>query len=462
MNISKLLSNKNLIINCCFGANTPELIELRVQLLGDVVDEFVFVNSETSRDEQQKIKFISASLPSDSEIILCRDDILMSLDCRSGNIYDWHRERLLVDSVMDKLVDEYPEDTVFIVSDFDQFIKPENVRYFANIARNAPNIIIKVPLVHLHGDAGSRVYGETETEISMFLCMRHHIKNTKASVIKYTLLHETNKEETPISPEIHALNKFSFGFVSENGVPVPDCGWKFASISKQSSRKEIKTKPYLFEDLPQVISNLPDVKKYLFGERDPNFRFSFSKKPENTLWIVDNFFENPDAVREFAIQQQYYDGGFGRGFIGRRSMQRYLHPGLKERFEQIIGMNITNWESHEMNGRFQYCYNYEPLVYHCDNQRWAAAIYLTPDAPVETGTTLWRHKDLKARSQRDPNINKCFNKGHLEKSPYEAVDVAGNIFNRLVIWDAHAIHSASQYCGETLETSRLFQVFFFD
>jgi hypothetical protein len=115
-----------------------------------------------------------------------------------------------------------------------------------------------------------------------------------------------------------------------------------------------------------------------------------------------------------------------------------------------------------MNGKYQYCYNYEPLVYHCDNQRWAAAIYLTPDAPIETGTTLWRHKNLKTRSQRDPLIIQSFDKGHLEKSPYEAVDVAGNIFNRLVIWDAHAIHSASQYCGETLQDSRLFQIFFFD
>jgi hypothetical protein len=190
--------------------------------------------------------------------------------------------------------------------------------------------------------------------------------------------------------------------------------------------------------------------------------FKFNNNSHNTMWVVDDFFEDPYAVRNFAMQQEYVEGGFGRGFIGRRSINQFLFPGMKERFEQIIGRRIVRWEEHGMNGRFQYCYNHEPLVYHCDDQTWAAAIYLSPDAPTETGTTLWRHKKTKIKNQRDPNIVYCFDKGHLEKSAYEAVDVAGNIFNRLVIWDAASIHSASQYCGETKETSRFFQVFFFD
>lgn len=190
--------------------------------------------------------------------------------------------------------------------------------------------------------------------------------------------------------------------------------------------------------------------------------FDFNENKENTFWIVDNFFKDPYAVRKFALEQEYEEGGFGRGYIGRRTFKQFLYPGLKEQFERIMGITITRWQEHGMNGRYQYCYNHEPLVYHCDDQRWAAAIYLTPDAPVETGTTLYQHKKTKIRNQRNPNIVYCFEKGHLEKSPYEPVDVAGNIFNRLVIWDAHAIHAASQYCGETKETSRLFQIFFFD
>ncbi len=46
--------------------------------------------------------------------------------------------------------------------------------------------------------------------------------------------------------------------------------------------------------------------------------------------------------------------------------------------------------------------------------------------------------------------------------PFEPVDVLGNVYNRLVIFDASAIHSASQYFGTIKENARLWQMFFFD
>ena len=73
---------------------------------------------------------------------------------------------------------------------------------------------------------------------------------------------------------------------------------------------------------------------------------------KETLWIVDNFYKDPDTIRNFALNEPFFEGGFGRGFIGRRSEKQYLFPGLKERFEQIMGKKITKWEEHEQNGRF--------------------------------------------------------------------------------------------------------------
>jgi hypothetical protein len=51
---------------------------------------------------------------------------------------------------------------------------------------------------------------------------------------------------------------------------------------------------------------------------------------------------------------------------------------------------------------------------------------------------------------------------HLDPSPWERIDVAANVFNRLVIWNAHCPHAAGEYFGETLDTSRLIHLFFFD
>ena len=53
----------------------------------------------------------------------------------------------------------------------------------------------------------------------------------------------------------------------------------------------------------------------------------------------------------------------------------------------------------------------------------------------------------------------------LSPEPWELVDRVGAIYNRLVMWDAKMIHSASSYAGivgQKPEDSRLVQLFFFD
>ena len=191
-----------------------------------------------------------------------------------------------------------------------------------------------------------------------------------------------------------------------------------------------------------------------------------NSKSKPTSWIVDNFYENPDEVRKFALEQEYDIGGIGRGYIGNRTHQQFLFPGLKEKFEEIMGKKITKWEEYGMNGRFQYCWSGQPLVYHCDNQKWGGMLYLTPDAPYQCGTTLYAHKQTRARTYYDEGWDDAWTNipgdCHLDGTPFEPVDVLGNVYNRLVIFDASCIHSASEYFGTVKENCRLWQMFFFD
>jgi hypothetical protein len=223
----------------------------------------------------------------------------------------------------------------------------------------------------------------------------------------------------------------------------------------------------IIERMKSVIEGTQHAKEYILtpGEEEINF-FNVSANSKPTSWIVDNFYENPDQVREFALKQEYVEGGFGRGFIGRRTEQQFLFPGLKERFEEIMGRKITEWESHGMNGRFQIAWSGEPLVYHCDSQKWGGMLYLTPDAPYSCGTTLYAHKTTRARTYFDDGWDAAWKDipgdPHLDGTHFEAVDVLGNVFNRLVIFDASAIHSASQYFGTIRDNARLWQMFFFD
>jgi hypothetical protein len=117
-----------------------------------------------------------------------------------------------------------------------------------------------------------------------------------------------------------------------------------------------------------------------------------------------------------------------------------------------------------MNGRFQYAKAGEPLVYHCDDQTWAGMLYLTPNAPPQTGTNTYALQGTDIRHRSHPNISRCFHPGsrNFDRTPFEMVDSFGNVYNRLVIFNAGYLHSASEYFGFTQENSRLWQMFFFD
>lgn len=194
--------------------------------------------------------------------------------------------------------------------------------------------------------------------------------------------------------------------------------------------------------------------------------FSININQKNKVWVVDDFYSDPNSVRKFALEQSYDEGGIGRGYIGRRTEKQFLFGGLREKFEEIIGQKIIKWKEHGMNGKFQVAWSGEPLVYHCDNQKWGGMIYLTPNAPYQCGTTLYAHKETKARSFSDDGWDAAWKNipgdPHLDGTSFEPVDVIGNVYNRLVIFDASCIHSASQYFGTIKENSRLWQMFFFD
>ena len=197
--------------------------------------------------------------------------------------------------------------------------------------------------------------------------------------------------------------------------------------------------------------------------------YDFNENPQKTVWVVDNFYKNPDQVREYALTREFEIGGIGRGYIGNRTHEQFLFPGMKERFEEIMGKKITKWEEHGMNGRFQYCWGGQPQVWHCDSQQWGGMLYLTPDAPYSCGTSLYAHKKTRARSYYQPghdadwgDVPEMLASPHLDGTHFEPVDVMGNVYNRLVIFDASCVHSSSGYFGYLKENCRLWQMFFFD
>jgi hypothetical protein len=195
-------------------------------------------------------------------------------------------------------------------------------------------------------------------------------------------------------------------------------------------------------------------------ENGGNFDVEFNTNHIQSLIIVDNFYKNPDNIRKFALSLEYnYHKDYHKG---KRTDRPYRFNGLKEQFEKIIGIKIKNWDYYGTNGVFQICIAGDQLVYHIDQQQYAGIIFLTPDPPPESGTTLYRSKYTKKTKVNNDEHNLVFKNGFLDSTNFDVVDVIGNVYNRLIIFDSQQIHSASTYFGNNLNNGRLFQLFFFD
>ena len=263
------------------------------------------------------------------------------------------------------------------------------------------------------------------------------------------------------------LKDMGYELVVANICPRENCPfedwWVHPDLVDQALIEQIKTA----SDANTIVKKhfLNSKKKELIVEaKSAELPIMINSSYRKGFWVVDNFYQDPDAVRDLALKQEYHQGGLGRGYIGQRTFQQFLFPGLKEEFERIMGEKITRWEEHDMNGRFQFSMEGEPLVYHCDDQKWAAMIYLTPNAPYETGTGTYALKGTNITHSSHPEIMRCFRPGsqNLDKTIFEPVDVVGNVYNRLVIFNAGYLHAAKGYFGYSRENSRLWQMFFFD
>ena len=220
----------------------------------------------------------------------------------------------------------------------------------------------------------------------------------------------------------------------------------------------------------EVIFKFPEDAPQLSNSFDPSI---FNNNNEWKSFIcVDNFYDNPDAVRSFALSQKFeYHQKYHKG---KRTDFVFRPESLKLKFEKLIGKKIISWDQYNVNGCFQHCTAEDQIVYHYDTQNYAGVVYLTPAAPVESGTTFFKSRVNGLMKLMDSPLAdatgksfgelaaETFKTGFYDSTQFERVDVVGNVYNRLVLWDAKLLHAATSYFGTDLYNSRLFHLFFFD
>jgi hypothetical protein len=330
----------------------------------------------------------------------------------------------------------------------------EDFDYIMRLYNKPIKIINTLTHGYLHGDTSDyNISGSNTQKASNDLFIRmtnSRYKNLDYFVKKWNIYPEHINDENHSS-----IFKYPFNNVNN-------------SLSFNNFDFEFRKSKYLDNELHKSTSNTTlNTTLNTIPLRHINI------KTQPNLIVLDNFYENPDLLRDYALGLKY-EPPENHGALGFRCESgRKLLDGTKELFEKLLhntipdGTNLGEW-NYSTNGCFQWCNGSTQIVYHCDSQKYAGIVYLTPDAPINCGTSFLRHKKYKLRTSEifskndwyDSSLN--YNEPHLDKTSWEIVDSIGNIYNRLVIFDAQYIHAVTEYFGETINNSRLFQLFFFN
>jgi hypothetical protein len=195
--------------------------------------------------------------------------------------------------------------------------------------------------------------------------------------------------------------------------------------------------------------------------------------------IVENFYENPDAIRKYALEQEYM-------FCSERLDLKYVYPGSRTKdlfdldknlHDKVCNKLISVFHNTEhdfmrwaISTSFQSVTDeYKQGVIHTDtNTIFAAVLFLTPEAPLDAGTSLYRKSktfDEAHYKQALADNDVRFKAGDIGMSTeyhqmFDEVVRVNNVYNTIVIYEGRHFHAANQFFGKTLEDSRLTQVFF--
>ncbi|MET8450206.1 DUF6445 family protein [Streptomyces sp. NPDC005209] len=198
-------------------------------------------------------------------------------------------------------------------------------------------------------------------------------------------------------------------------------------------------------------------------------------------WVLDNVLPDVDAVRERCLAKDDWVQGYPytqETWPGLRAM-----PGLKpEELECVEGLvrkatgakqlwvqqapggGTLNHNCVQVVGEGES----EPRP-HTDSRalcRYAAVLYLNPGVPKDCGTSFFRQSlpggRLGGNVVQAPhnNLVEALGTRFVAPDAFEEDVRVPHKYNRLLLYNANLVHSATGYSGRTLEEKRMTAVFF--
>lgn len=163
----------------------------------------------------------------------------------------------------------------------------------------------------------------------------------------------------------------------------------------------------------------------------------------NKITVIDNFFEDPDSIRNIALLQTFYDKESHPENIGNFPGMRtdYLSKTIPDLYTELVQAEINCVSNHidisqysEYWTKFSFSYTTQGIGIgmHKDfTEGWngfktffGGVLYLTPSPPVDSGTIVEN-------------------------------DVIDNVYNRYVMYNAMCLHGIQSSFGHEKNNARL-------
>ena len=196
-----------------------------------------------------------------------------------------------------------------------------------------------------------------------------------------------------------------------------------------------------------------------------------------TFIAIDNFYDNPTQVRDFALHCEYQDPRKSEGYSngnapwpGKMSKKSYQPKDLDIRISKLLKRNVVQRYGLG-SGKFRISKENEvsESVVHADDVfhdpcAYAGVLYLNPNVTNVEGTILYKHVPSGERILKDKTeMNRIILNGeHKDLKFWQKELVSYITFNRLIIYPAHVFHGTGPLFGTTDEDARLVQLFFWE
>jgi hypothetical protein len=200
--------------------------------------------------------------------------------------------------------------------------------------------------------------------------------------------------------------------------------------------------------------------------------------------VLDNFFEDPDSVRNFALSQNFSPSpGHYPGFRSQRLDK--IDESFERSFTEKVFSLFFDLNCHDITWSVESSFQLIPSKFeegwvHSDNSPdgWnvAGLVYLNPQPSPNSGTSIcsritdtdYSSLDLKKFTQIkhkfyrgepvDPELYRNY-RNELNSKFSTTINVE-NVYNRLVVYSADELHKANNFFGEHKEDSRLTLMFY--